>query len=111
MLYTEVMKPKKGQFKFNGPPQISHKTITYDNKNYTQISADKFGKHVGDMNLYPKNKQTNTREVNNLYVDKAHRNKGVAKAMWSYAKKNGLNPAHSTYQTPSGKAWAKKVGD
>ncbi len=36
---------------------------------------------------------------------------GIGTALWNEAKSRDPNIHHSTSQTPSGAAWAKKVGD
>jgi hypothetical protein len=51
------------------------------------------------------------RLVGTVQVNKAFQRKGIATAMWHYAKDSGFNPVHSPTQSPEGKKWAKKVGD
>ena len=128
MVYTEVMKPRKGQFKFNGPLQITHSKLTEPSVlGDTKITASKFGKEVGHMGLHREDSRLTFadgatslsgvtgskkfREVAMVRVNKGQRRKGVATAMWRYAKDNDLKPEHSAAQTDAGKSWAKKVGD
>jgi hypothetical protein len=53
-----------------------------------------------------------THKVMNISVKEPHRRKGIATAMWKYAKAVGLNPRHDYWeQSDEGAAWAKAVGD
>ena len=102
------MKPKKGQFKFSSPIALSHDYT--GNSDNVDINATHLGKPVGNMWLdYPD--ENGQRRVNSINIKKPYRGKGIGKAMWNLAKSEGMNPKHSTNQTESGKAWAKKVGD
>lgn len=70
------------------------------------ISAHEGEEQVGSMDL------RGNGSVSYLSVKTRHQRKGVATAMWMYAKDNGLNPQHSPQsQTPEGKTWANKVGN
>lgn len=51
------------------------------------------------------------RTVGHVSVEPEHQRKGIATAMWNYAKQNGFNPLHSPQRTPEGEAWAKSTGD
>ena len=51
------------------------------------------------------------RQVGTVSVNPEFQRKGIAAAMWKYAKDNNFNPVHSTNQSKSGKAWAEAVGD
>ena len=46
-----------------------------------------------------------------VHVDAAYRRKGIATAMWNFAKQQGLQPAHEFEKTTAGAAWAEAVGD
>ena len=126
------MKPRKGQFKFSAPPKISHEELPVKNPNFlgpeVTVKATRLGKPAGELKLGhldaehvwndPKKGSASgakgirkSREVLGVDIPKAHRRKGVATAMWKYAKENGLEPVHSPLKTEVGEAWAKKVGD
>ena len=120
MIYTKVMKPRKGQFRFNGPPQITH---TERPSGVIEVSATKFGRSAGFMDLEPPvtqrvvrpNQPETTRQARKVRivgVQPKLQRKGIATAMWNYAKEQGFEPAHDApkNQTHSGKQWAKKVG-
>jgi GNAT superfamily N-acetyltransferase len=51
------------------------------------------------------------RMVGTVQVAPEFQRKGIATAMWKYAKEQGFNPVHSPNQSPSGKPWAKAVGE
>lgn len=51
------------------------------------------------------------RVVGNIDVEPEFQRKGIATAMWNYAKQSGFQPAHSPQRTPAGEAWAKSTGD
>jgi GNAT superfamily N-acetyltransferase len=51
------------------------------------------------------------RLVGTVQVEPEFQRKGIATAMWRYAKQQGFNPVHSPNQSPSGKPWAKSVGE
>ena len=66
---------------------------------------------IGWMRLHSLDPAKNGREVRMVRVNDEFQRKGVAKAMWDYAKNAGLQPLHSTITTKEGSAWAKAVGD
>jgi|TARA_R110000744_G_C19053800_1_gene528153 hypothetical protein len=67
---------------------------------------------IGSLKLTaPRVFQDNARLVLMVQVEKTYRRKGVATALWSFAKNNGFNPVHELEQTKDGKAWAQAVGD
>jgi GNAT superfamily N-acetyltransferase len=69
------------------------------------------GTHIGWMELKPYLHQSG-HYVDDLEVEPEHRRKGVASAMWQYAKEQGLDPHHTpSAQSDDGIAWSKAVGD
>ena len=51
------------------------------------------------------------RLVGTVQVHPEFQRKGIATAMWNYAKQQGFEPKHSVMQSPQGKKWAEAVGD
>ena len=51
------------------------------------------------------------RPIGSIDVDPKFQRKGIATAMWDYAKRSGFQPLHSPQRTPDGDAWAKSTGD
>jgi len=131
------MKPRKGQFRFSAPPKITHEEqpaethyswATPSKGGKVTVKATHLGKPAGELRLGqldevnvwndPKKGSRSgiagtkpAREVSSIEVPKAKRRKGIATAMWKYAKDNNLHPEHSPLQTSMGEAWSKKVGD
>jgi GNAT superfamily N-acetyltransferase len=67
---------------------------------------------IGSLQLTaPRALQDNARLVLMIQVEEAHRRKGIATALWKFAKDNGFNPIHELEQTQEGKAWAQVVGN
>jgi GNAT superfamily N-acetyltransferase len=91
---------------------ISHKVIAPDRKDNTiEIEAHhpEHGK-IGRLGLV--NHMAGIgRQVGTVEVHPDFQRKGVATALWNYAKDNGFNPVHSTNRSPLGKKWAEAVGD
>ena len=101
------MKPRKGQFNFTKTIKVN----AYDSGDgQTDIKARHLGRTIGKMTLEAPFSDPK-REVAEVSVNKKYRKQGIATAMWEHAKTTGLKPKHSETQTPSGRAWAKKVGD
>ena len=91
---------------------ITHRVIRPENKDNTiEIEAHhpEYGQ-VGRLGLV-NHMEGIGRQVGTVKVHPDFQRKGVATAMWNYAKSNGFNPVHSTNQSPSGKKWAKAVGN
>lgn len=61
-------------------------------------------KQIGTLSLY------DSGEVDWVGVDKAHRRRGVATAMWQAAIDQGWEPFHSACREPEGSLWAASVG-
>lgn len=67
---------------------------------------------IGRLTLSsPRPWQDNGRMVIMVEVHPDYQRRGIATAMWKYAKTQGLNPMHELIQTENGKAWASAVGD
>lgn len=54
-------------------------------------------------------------EIRGIYADREHRHQGIATSLYKHAstaldQRTVVPPAHSSYRTPEGDAWAKKVG-
>ena len=78
----------------------------------TTILARTGSEIIGSLQLTaPRAFQDNARLVLMVQVEETHRRKGVATALWKFAKDNGFNPIHELEQTQDGKAWARVVGD
>jgi hypothetical protein len=63
---------------------------------------------VGELDL---SSDKGGRTVKHLFVPDTFRRQGIATAMWSYAKNNGMNPKHDSFQTVEGHKWAEAVGE
>lgn len=87
-------------------PQVSDQGV-YINKMDPVTGTDR---RIGFMELYPKNIHGD-REISMIQVSPEERGKGIASAMYTYAKRQGLNPVHSANRTPAGEAFAKSTGD
>lgn len=67
---------------------------------------------IGSLALSsPRPFQNNARMVLMVEVHPDYRRKGIATAMWEYAKAQGLNPTHELIKTEDGNVWALAVGD
>lgn len=78
----------------------------------TTILARTGSEIVGSLELTaPRAFQDNARLVLMIQVEETYRRKGIATALWNFAKDNGFNPVHELEQTQEGKAWAQVVGD
>jgi ribosomal protein S18 acetylase RimI-like enzyme len=69
------------------------------------------GEHMGYLS-WRKKGAVNPGKVLMVETEPEFRRQGVATALWNEAHSRGIKPApvHSTEQTKSGAAWAKKVG-
>jgi ribosomal protein S18 acetylase RimI-like enzyme len=87
------------------PYDITHKKINggYD----VRATHRKTGTPVGLLSAFTDGK------IAMISVDPEHRRKGVATAMWNYAKQHPQlsDPYHSKVKTDDGEAWAQSLGD
>ena len=76
-----------------------------------EMSGPTVTAHIGDEQVGTMDLRKDG-SVSYLSVKTRHQRKGIATAMWSYAKDKGLNPSHSpSSQTEAGKKWAESVGN
>jgi hypothetical protein len=68
-------------------------------------------KPVGRLSWYAEGTDNLSNKVANVDVVPAHRNRGVARAMWEHAKQMNPDIQHSHARTADGRAWSAKVGD
>lgn len=64
---------------------------------------------IGKLYLVRPNNEE--RVVGDIDVHPNFQRRGIATAMWNYAKAQGFNPKHSPQRTPEGTAWAKSTGE
>jgi GNAT superfamily N-acetyltransferase len=88
---------------------ITHEPLD-DGTTWVEANHPEHG-YLGGMQLAAPSEHRHGRTVLELEVRPEHRRKGVATGLWNYAKQQGLDPAHDTWQTKEGSAWAKAVGD
>ena len=93
------------------PPDYSPEA--YDTRDYAEDNEvhahinDSFGKMlVGQLSWSP------TGRISNIHVLPALRRKGIATAMYNYARGLGVGmPEHSHQRTDEGEAWAQSLGE
>lgn len=49
-------------------------------------------------------------EISWIVVDREHRRKGIARALWLYAQDRGWDVQHSPLRTAEGDLWARAMG-
>lgn len=69
------------------------------------IMANVDGQYVGHIFW-----NTDTGEVEDLWVNRDWQRRGIATALWERAKSQDPNIQHSPHQTPAGRSWAQHVG-
>lgn len=97
-----------------GKKIVRFRTRLHDGDGMNVISARTKGKEVGRMYLHDKNQTYFGRphprgEVFSVGVVPEAQHQGIATGMWGHAKKRGLQPRHSPYQSDEGAAWARTV--
>lgn len=93
---------------------VRFRTRLHGSDGMNVVSARTKGKEVGRMYLHDKPQQYFGRphprgEVFSVGVVPEAQHQGIATGMWGHAKKRGLQPRHSPYQSDEGAAWARTV--
>ena len=93
--------------------QFRHENWERTSKGNTMTGLEVVAEHpeygrVGEMQLPPEPNDQGSREILDMGV--LFKRQGVGKGLYEYAKNAGLNPAHSSWRTPEGDAFARSVG-
>jgi len=79
----------------------------YERRGYEVVAEHPNYGRIGEMQLADPDAE-GRREILDMGV--LFKRQGVGTGMYRYAQDEGLNPAHSSWRTEEGDAWARKVG-